>query len=152
MIFDALLNNMFLCSSLGWGTKKFVTVKNYMFLTGNFHSCTSKLVNKGFLFATSSRKIKNDVVESQVTLNVWPCLLLTEKQRTINHMIIFNDSISKLYQCSIWGRWKFSKGRGGVKEIFGWWGGELDSRSLPLPPSRENPAASAKNVQMQLNS
>ena len=28
---------------------------------------------------------------------------LTEKHRTINHMIIFNDSISKFYQCSIWG-------------------------------------------------
>ena len=28
---------------------------------------------------------------------------LTEKHRKINHMIIFNDSISKFYQCSIWG-------------------------------------------------
>ena len=28
---------------------------------------------------------------------------LTEKHRTISHMIIFNDSISKFYQCSIWG-------------------------------------------------
>ena len=28
---------------------------------------------------------------------------LTEKHRTINHMIIFNDSISKFYQCSIRG-------------------------------------------------
>ena len=60
-------------------------------------------MNKGFLFATSSRKIKSHVVESQITLLVWPCLSLTEKQRTINHMIIFNDSISKFYQCSIWG-------------------------------------------------
>ena len=25
----------------------------------------------------------------------------TEKQRTVNHMIIFNDSIGKFYQCSI---------------------------------------------------
>ena len=33
-----------------------------------------------------------------MALRVWPCLLLTEKQRTINHMIIFNDSISKFYQ------------------------------------------------------
>ena len=60
-------------------------------------------MNKGFLFATSSRKIKSHVVESQITLLVWPCLSLTEKQRTINHMIIFNDSISKFYQCSIRG-------------------------------------------------
>ena len=52
-------------------------------------------MNKGFLFATSSRKIKSHVVESQITLLVWPCLSLTEKQRTINHMIIFNDSISE---------------------------------------------------------
>ena len=27
----------------------------------------------------------------------------TETHRAINHMIIFNDSISKFYQCSIWG-------------------------------------------------
>ena len=52
-------------------------------------------MNKGFLFATSSRKIKSHVVESQITLPVRPCFSLTEKQRTINHMIIFNYSISK---------------------------------------------------------
>ena len=28
---------------------------------------------------------------------------LTEKHHTINRIIIFNDSISKFYQCSIWG-------------------------------------------------
>ena len=27
---------------------------------------------------------------------------LSEKHHTVNHMIIFNDSISKFYQCSIW--------------------------------------------------
>ena len=42
-------------------------------------------------------------MESQVTLLFWPCLSLTEKQCTINHMIIFNDSISKFYQFSFWG-------------------------------------------------
>ena len=31
-------------------------------------------MNIGFLFATSSRKIKSHVVESQTTLLVWPCL------------------------------------------------------------------------------
>ena len=40
-------------------------------------------------------------------LNNIACLAMfkspTEKDRTINHMIIFNDSISKFYQCSIWG-------------------------------------------------
>ena len=30
------------------------------------------MVNKGFLFATSSRKIKSHVVESKMTLLVWP--------------------------------------------------------------------------------
>ena len=33
-------------------------------------------------------------MESQITLLVWPLLSLTEKQRTINHIIIFNDSVS----------------------------------------------------------
>ena len=51
------------------------------------------------------KKFKSHVVESQITLVV--CLVmfksLTEKHRTINHMIIFNDSISKFYQSSIWG-------------------------------------------------
>ena len=64
-------------------------------------------MNKDFLFATSIREIKSQVLESQITLLVWSCLTmfksLTEKHRTINHMIIFNDSISKFYQCSIWG-------------------------------------------------
>ena len=63
----------------------------------------SGFVIKDFLFATSSRKIKNHVVESQITLLVWPCLSLTEKHRPINHMIIFKDSISKFYQCNIQG-------------------------------------------------
>ena len=45
-------------------------------------------MNKGFLFATSSRKIKSHAVESQITFFVWPCLSLTEKHRAINHMII----------------------------------------------------------------
>ena len=45
-------------------------------------------MNKGFLFATSGQKIKSHVVESQITLLVWACLSLTEKQCTINHMII----------------------------------------------------------------
>ena len=44
------------------------------------------IVNKRFLFGASSH-----VVQSQITLLVWPCLSHTEKQRTINHMIIFID-------------------------------------------------------------
>ena len=84
--------------------QNFVTVKNYIFLTANFnHILAGFVVNKDFLFATSNWKIKSHVVESQITLLVWPCLSLTEKQHTINHMIIFNDLISKFYQCSIRG-------------------------------------------------
>ena len=41
------------------------------------------------------------MLEIHITLLVWPCLSLTENQHTVNHMIIFNDSISKFYQCSI---------------------------------------------------
>ena len=60
------------------------------------------VVNKGFLFATSSRKIKSHVVERQITLLVWPCLNhLQENIAQINHMIIFNDSVSKFYQYCI---------------------------------------------------
>ena len=32
------------------------------------------MVTKGFSFATSSQKIKSPVVESEITLLVWPCL------------------------------------------------------------------------------
>ena len=42
-------------------------------------------------------------MERQIKLLAWPCLSLTEKQWTINHMVIFNDSISKFYKCSIRG-------------------------------------------------
>ena len=45
-------------------------------------------VDRGFLFATSSRKIKSHVVQSQITSLVWPWLLLTEKQRIVNYVII----------------------------------------------------------------
>ena len=60
-------------------------------------------MDKGFLFATASRKIESQVVESQITSLVWPWLSLTEKQCTVNHMIIFNDSISNLnlYQLEV---------------------------------------------------
>ena len=47
-------------------------------------------MNKGFLFVASSRKINSHIVEVQITLLVWPCLSLTEKQRTINYIIVFN--------------------------------------------------------------
>ena len=58
-----------------------VTVESYIFLTENFNSYTIAgfVANKGFLFATASRKIKNHVEESQVTLLVWPCLKHLQK-------------------------------------------------------------------------
>ena len=61
-------------------------------------------MNKNFLFAASRWKIKIHAVDSQVTLLVWPYLNHLQKNiARINHMVIFNDSISKFYQCSIWG-------------------------------------------------
>ena len=80
MNFNALANNIFPVPGDG-GAQNFVTVKNYIFLTGNFNSCTiADFVNKDF-FATSSQNIKCHVVESQIALLVWPCLSLTEKKR-----------------------------------------------------------------------
>ena len=58
---------------------------------------TAGFVDKD-LFVTSSQVIKSHVVESQRTL-VLLWLSFTEKQRTINHMITFNDSTSKFYKC-----------------------------------------------------
>ena len=46
-------------------------------------------------------------MKSQITLLVWPCLLLTEKQHKINHLIVLNDSVSKSSQCSIQGFFVF---------------------------------------------
>ena len=40
-------------------------------------------------------KIKSHVMESQITSLVWPCLSLTAKQPTVNHMTFLNDSFSK---------------------------------------------------------
>ena len=74
-----------------------------MFLTGNFNSCNSRLCEQRLFICNLSQKIKSHVVESQITLLVWTCLSLTEKQHTIIHIIIFNDSISKFYQRSIRG-------------------------------------------------
>ena len=49
-------------------------------------------VNRSFLFATFSQKInESHVVGSPITLLIWPCFSLTEKQHTINDVIIFND-------------------------------------------------------------
>ena len=104
MIFDALFltaNSIFLMQQPG--VQNFVDVKIYTFLAQwKFSiSAVAGFVDKGFLLATSNQKIKDHVVECQITSLVWPWLSLTEKQRTINHMIIFffNDSVNKFYQC-----------------------------------------------------
>ena len=55
-------------------------------------------MNKGFLFATSSRKIKSHVMEISHCL----AMFITYRKTKHNH-IIFNDSISKFYRCSIRG-------------------------------------------------
>ena len=39
-------------------------------------------VDKGFLFATASQKIKSHIVESQITLLVWPRLSLLYRKTT----------------------------------------------------------------------
>ena len=101
MIFDAIFftaNSVFPVQQSG--PQNFVDANIYTFLTQwEFSICAmAGFVNKGFLLAASSRKIKSHVVESQVMLLFWPWLSLTEKQRTINHMIIFNDSASNFYQ------------------------------------------------------
>ena len=83
------------------GVQNFVDVKIYTFLTQwKFSICAmTGFVDKGFLLETFNQKIKTHVVESQTTSLIWPWLSLTEKQRTINHMIIFNDWVSKFDQC-----------------------------------------------------
>ena len=45
-------------------------------------------MNKGFLFASSSWKIKSHVVESQITLLAWPCL--NHLQKKIAQLIIWS--------------------------------------------------------------
>lgn len=69
----------------------------------------SGFVDQDLLFATARQEVKSQVVESQITLFFWPWLSLTEKQQTVsalnsqnktsNPINIFNDSISKFYQC-----------------------------------------------------
>ena len=45
----------------------------------SIHILAGFVVNKGFLFATSSQKIKSHVVESEITLLVWPGLNRLQK-------------------------------------------------------------------------
>ena len=53
-------------------------MKNYiLFYQEDSIHVLADFVNKEFLIAASSRKIKIHVVESQITLLVWTCLLLT---------------------------------------------------------------------------
>ena len=49
---------------------------------------------------------------------------LTEKHHTISHMIIFNDSISKFYQRSIWG---FCRG---ISMFFSIWLGKKNAEAI----------------------
>ena len=73
-------------------------MKNYIFLTGNFNSGTiAGFVNKGFLFATSSIRIKSHVVESQITLLVWSCLSLTENIAMIQSVSFTSAAFRALF-------------------------------------------------------
>ena len=90
MIFDTIFftaNRIFPVSQRG--VQNFVDV--YIYTEWEFSICAMVgFVDKDFLLGTSSRKIKSHVVESHIKSLVWPWLSLTEKQRTVNHMIIFN--------------------------------------------------------------
>ena len=67
--------------------QNFVTMN--VFLTGNFnHILAGFVVNKDFLFATSNWKIKSHVVESQITLLVWPCLNYLQKNIAESFLMI----------------------------------------------------------------
>ena len=84
MIFDALFftaNRTFPVQQ--HGVQNVVDVKIYTFLTQwEFSICAMvSFLDKGFLLATSGRKIKSHVVESQITSLVLPWLSLTEKQQ-----------------------------------------------------------------------
>ena len=68
MIFDALANNIFPVQQPEAGVQNFVTMKNYIFLPKISIHVLACFANKGFLFATSSQKIKSHVAESQITL------------------------------------------------------------------------------------
>ena len=53
-------------------------------------------MNESFLMATSSRKIKSHVVESQITLLVWPCLIQLQKNiaQLITWLFLMIQSVS----------------------------------------------------------
>ena len=86
--------------------------KLYLF-NRNFNSYTIAgfVANKGFLFATASRKIKNHVEESQITLLVWSCLKHLQKNMaqliTWSFLMILSvsftsaafEAFSKTYLC-----------------------------------------------------
>ena len=65
-------------------------------------------MDKGLLFATSRRKIKNHVVESQIKFLVWLWLSLTEKQPMINHIslliiqLVSFTSAANSYMNELW--------------------------------------------------
>ena len=85
-----------LCSSMGWGTK-FCNLEKLHLYKRKFQCLYEEVLwTKAFYLKSPTERLKAMlVIESQITLLVWSCWSLTGKQRTINHVIIFNDSISK---------------------------------------------------------
>ena len=75
IVFDPLANNIFRVAAWGWGTKCYIHEKFSFSQEISIH-VLAVFVNKGFLFATSNRKIKSHVVENQITLLVWANLSL----------------------------------------------------------------------------
>ena len=85
-----------LCSSMGWGTKCCNLEKLYLYNRKFQFLYEQALWTKAFYLKSPIERLKSMlVIESQTTLLVWSCWSLTGKQRTIIHVIIFNDSISK---------------------------------------------------------
>ena len=66
MIFDVQITSC-LCSSLGWGTPFCDHEKLCDHLFKQENHVLLGFVNRGFLFVISSQKIKNHVMETQIT-------------------------------------------------------------------------------------
>ena len=112
IIFDAFIfwhNKPHILSVVAWDTK-FCSCKKYAFLTGNLNLCSGRfIVDEGFLSVTSGQNFLKAMLWK--SNNIVACLAMvitcrktthsfsTIQSETWNHMTIFNNSISKSYQC-----------------------------------------------------
>ena len=112
IIFDAFIfwhNKQHIHSVVAWDTE-FCSGKKYAFLTGSLNSCSGRfIVDEGLLFAISSQKFLKAMLWKLNSIVACLAMVITGRKttrslstiqsETWNHMIIFNDSISKFYQC-----------------------------------------------------